>query len=115
LQVLFAILLAALGIAQAQMSFPDITQAASAIERVFATVDRTPSIDASAAKGDLTNAKVQKQALENSTLLFETLLYHNTAIVRLRLCSTIEQLNRVEHPPLQACSIKDYKQGAAIS
>ena len=42
--MLFAILLAALGIAQAQMSFPDITQAAVAIERVFGTIDRKPSI-----------------------------------------------------------------------
>lgn len=54
LQVLFAILLAALGIAQAQMSFPDITQAAVAIERVFGTIDRSPSIDISDDKGDLT-------------------------------------------------------------
>ena len=44
MQVLFAILLAALGIAQAQMSFPDITQAAAAIERVFGTIDRVPGI-----------------------------------------------------------------------
>jgi hypothetical protein len=42
--VLFAILLAALGIAQAQMSFPDITQAAAAIQRVFGTIDRAPAI-----------------------------------------------------------------------
>ena len=42
--MLFAILLAALGIAQAQMSFPDITQAAAAIERVFGTIDRQPGI-----------------------------------------------------------------------
>lgn len=52
MQVLFAILLAALGIAQAQMSFPDITQAAAAIERVFGTIDRNPSIETSADKGD---------------------------------------------------------------
>lgn len=54
LQVLFAILLAALGIAQAQMSFPDITQAAAAIERVFGTIDRTPSIDARDSAGTFT-------------------------------------------------------------
>ena len=53
LQVLFAILLAALGIAQAQMSFPDITQAAAAIDRVFGTIDRTPTIDASHSAGAL--------------------------------------------------------------
>ncbi len=51
LQVLFAILLAALGIAQAQMSFPDITQAAAAIDRVFGTIDRTPTIDVSDSAG----------------------------------------------------------------
>ena len=53
LQVLFAILLAALGIAQAQMSFPDITQAAAAIDRVFGTIDRTPTIDATHSAGAL--------------------------------------------------------------
>lgn len=51
LQVLFAILLAALGIAQAQMSFPDITQAAAAIDRVFGTIDRTPTRDATDSAG----------------------------------------------------------------
>ena len=51
LQVLFAILLAALGIAQAQMSFPDITQAAAAIERVFGTIDRKTSIDSGSDAG----------------------------------------------------------------
>ena len=52
-QVLFAILLAALGIAQAQMSFPDITQAAAAIERVFGTIDRKTTIDSSSDAGAL--------------------------------------------------------------
>ncbi len=52
-QVLFAILLAALGIAQAQMSFPDITQAAAAIERVFGTIDRKTTIDSSSDAGSL--------------------------------------------------------------
>ena len=55
-QVLFAILLAALGIAQAQMSFPDITQAAAAIERVFGTIDRKTPIDSSSAAGALASA-----------------------------------------------------------
>ena len=50
-QVLFAILLAALGIAQAQMSFPDISQAAVAIERVFGTIDRKPAIDMGGGEG----------------------------------------------------------------
>ncbi|CAL8467005.1 g6541 [Coccomyxa elongata] len=51
LKVLFAILLAALGIAQGQMSFPDITQAAAAIDRVFGTIDRAPTIDVSDSAG----------------------------------------------------------------
>ena len=50
-QVLFAILLAALGIAQAQMSFPDISQAAVAIERVFGTIDRKPAMDMGGGEG----------------------------------------------------------------
>jgi hypothetical protein len=52
LQVLFAILLAALGIAQAQLSFPDITQAAAAIDRVFSTVDRKTLIDSGSDAGE---------------------------------------------------------------
>ena len=51
MQVLFAILLAALGIAQAQMSFPDITQAAAAIDRVFRTIDRKTQIDSGSEAG----------------------------------------------------------------
>jgi ATP-binding cassette subfamily B (MDR/TAP) protein 1 len=51
--VLFAILLAALGIAQAQMSFPDITQAAAAIDRVFRIIDRQTQIDSGSDAGEL--------------------------------------------------------------
>lgn len=54
--MLFAILLAALGIAQAQMSFPDITQAAAAIDRVFGTIDRATTIDSSSDAGVLTQS-----------------------------------------------------------
>lgn len=50
--MLFAILLAALGIAQAQMSFPDITQAAAAIDRVFSTIDRKTQIDSGSDAGE---------------------------------------------------------------
>lgn len=61
MQVLFAILLAALGIAQAQMSFPDITQAAAAIERVFGTIDRRPSIDVGSPAGGLCRSSPLQQ------------------------------------------------------
>ena len=44
LQVFFAIAFAAIGIANAQMAFPDITKASGAVKRVFAVIDRVPAI-----------------------------------------------------------------------
>ena len=60
--MLFAILLAALGIAQAQMSFPDISQAAVAIEHVFGTIDRKPAIDIGNEEGGKTALHPQQSA-----------------------------------------------------
>ncbi len=37
------ILLAAFGIAQAQMAFPDVAKAGSSIKRVFGVIDRQPT------------------------------------------------------------------------
>ena len=52
LKVFFAIFLAAFGIAQAQMFFPDVAKGKAATERVFAIVDRASAIDASDESGD---------------------------------------------------------------
>ncbi len=44
LQVFFSIAFSAIGIANAQMAFPDITKASGAVKRVFSVIDRVPSI-----------------------------------------------------------------------
>ena len=43
-QVFFAIAFSAIGIANAQMAFPDITKASGAVKRVFSVIDRMPAI-----------------------------------------------------------------------
>lgn len=45
LKVFFAILLAAMGISQARETFPDITKASGAVQRVFTVIDRDSAID----------------------------------------------------------------------
>ena len=45
------IFMAALGIAQAQIYFPDVTKGKAAIQRVFTIIDRRPAIDASDPNG----------------------------------------------------------------
>lgn len=44
MQVFFAIAFAAIGIANAQMAFPDLTKASGAVKRVFSVIDRVPAI-----------------------------------------------------------------------
>eukprot|EP00887_Chlorella_sp_A99_P002677 scaffold6.g2677.t1 len=51
LQAFFAIILAAMGMAQAQLFFPDVAKGKSATQRVFSIVDRVPLIDAASAEG----------------------------------------------------------------
>ena len=53
LQVFFAILLAAVGVSNAQQQFPDVVKAKGAIRRVFGTLDRAPLIDTASAEGAL--------------------------------------------------------------
>lgn len=45
LKVFFTILLAAMGISQARDTFPDITKASGAVQRVFSVIDRDSAID----------------------------------------------------------------------
>ena len=45
LKVFFAILLAAMGISQARETFPDLTKASGAVQRVFSVIDRRSAID----------------------------------------------------------------------
>ena len=52
LKAFFSILLAAFGLAQAQMAFPDMGKASAAVQRVFAVIDRVPEIDSSSPAGD---------------------------------------------------------------
>ena len=51
LKVFFAILLAAMGISQARVAFPDLSKAAGAVPRVFSVIDRPSAIDASDESG----------------------------------------------------------------
>lgn len=51
LKVFFAILLAAMGISQARVTFPDISKAAGAVPRVFSVIDRKSAIDSSEPTG----------------------------------------------------------------
>ncbi|GIL71759.1 hypothetical protein Vretimale_808 [Volvox reticuliferus] len=45
LKAFMAILLAAMGMAQATMAFPDLANAKSAVQRIFPIIDRKPTID----------------------------------------------------------------------
>lgn len=45
LKVFFSILLAAMGISQARETFPDLTKASGAVQRVFSVIDRHSAID----------------------------------------------------------------------
>ena len=45
LKVFFAILLSAMSISQARETFPDITKASGAVQRVFSVIDRHSAID----------------------------------------------------------------------
>lgn len=49
--MVFAIILAAIGIGQAQLAFPDVTKAKSATQRVFAVMDRVSAIDSADPSG----------------------------------------------------------------
>lgn len=51
LKVFFAIILAAMGISQARLTFPDISKASGAVQRVFSILDRTSAINAFDASG----------------------------------------------------------------
>lgn len=52
LRAFFSILLAAFGMAQAQIGFPDVGKAGSAVQRVFSVIDRKPLIDSADPSGD---------------------------------------------------------------
>ncbi|KAK9846492.1 hypothetical protein WJX81_005240 [Elliptochloris bilobata] len=57
LKVFFAIVLAAFGLLQAQLAFPDLTKAQSAVQRVFGVLDRHSKIDPSAEGRTLATVK----------------------------------------------------------
>lgn len=49
--VFFSIFLAAMGMAQAQLYFPDVAKGKAASQRVFSIIDRVPAIDAASQEG----------------------------------------------------------------
>ncbi len=57
LQVFFCIAFSAFGVASAQQAFPDITKASGAVKRVFAVIDRVPSILPNTSTGMLRGVK----------------------------------------------------------
>lgn len=58
LKVFFSILLATMGISQAQVAFPDIAKGSKAVARVFRVVDRKSLIDASVSEGEQPTGQV---------------------------------------------------------
>jgi len=51
LQAFIAVLLAAMGLAQAGVGFPDVGKAKAAVDRIFPIIDRVPKIDSSSEEG----------------------------------------------------------------
>ena len=60
LQVFFAVAFSAIGIANAQMAFPDITKASGAVKRVFSVIDRVPAILPNTASGQLYSQSINR-------------------------------------------------------
>ena len=67
LQVFFAVAFSAIGIANAQMAFPDITKASGAVKRVFSVIDRMPAILPNTASGQLDQNTIRASSLETQT------------------------------------------------
>lgn len=70
LKAFFCVLFAALGLAQAQLGFPDIAKAKGALQRVFPIVDRTPQIDSQSSEGEAPDSRVLRGELELQHVVF---------------------------------------------
>ncbi|KXZ51733.1 hypothetical protein GPECTOR_11g18 [Gonium pectorale] len=70
LKAFLAILLAALGMAQASMSFPDLGNAKSAVQRIFPIIDRKPAIDSAEPTGDKPDPATLRGEIEFRSVRF---------------------------------------------
>eukprot|EP00775_Hariotina_reticulata_P008041 gene8041-8236_t len=70
LKAFLCVVFAAMGLAQAQMSFPDLAKAQSALQRVFPILDRKPQIDSSSTQGDAPDSRNVTGTLELQHVVF---------------------------------------------
>lgn len=70
LKAFFAILLAAFGLAQAQMAFPDMSKSGAAVQRVFEVIDAKPLIDSSSSAGEKPDKVVGDIELKSVTFWY---------------------------------------------
>lgn len=70
LKAFFSILLAAFGLAQAQMAFPDMSKSGAAVQRVFKVIDAKPLIDSSSPAGEKPDKVVGDIELKNVTFSY---------------------------------------------
>ena len=60
LKAFMSILLAAMGMAQASMAFPDLGNAKAAVQRIFPIIDRKPPIDSASPDGKQPDTSVRR-------------------------------------------------------
>ncbi|KAG2490598.1 hypothetical protein HYH03_010991 [Edaphochlamys debaryana] len=70
LKAFMAILLAAMGMAQASMAFPDLGNAKGAVQRIFPIIDRKPAIDSSSPDGAQPDPQTVKGEIEFNSVRF---------------------------------------------
>eukprot|EP00879_Flechtneria_rotunda_P003779 GHRR01004019.1.p1 GENE.GHRR01004019.1~~GHRR01004019.1.p1 ORF type:complete len:1293 (+),score=472.26 GHRR01004019.1:779-4657(+) len=70
LKAFMCVLFAALGLAQAQVGFPDLAKAKGALQRVFPIIDRTPAIDSSSPDGEAPDSRAVRGELELQHVVF---------------------------------------------
>jgi ATP-binding cassette subfamily B (MDR/TAP) protein 1 len=70
LKAFFSILLAAFGLAQAQMAFPDMSKSGAAVQRVFEVIDAKPLIDSSSPTGEKPSVVTGDIELKNVTFAY---------------------------------------------
>ena len=85
-QVFFAIFLAAMGAAQAQLFFPDVAKGKAATQRVFSIIDRLPKIDASSQEG------AQPLAVKGDVELRDVTFAYPQRLGEFRCCAPVQQL-----------------------